>query len=889
MKKYAFALSALMATTMLTSVNAWAQEAEPAPVEEEVAEEIVVRGARIPDEKRVTSEISSILDEASFIRTGDSDIAGALRRVTGLSISEGKFVIVRGLNERYSSVTLNGSPLPSPEPLQRVVPLDLIPTSILSGTLIQKTFSAERSAEFGGGAVELRTKSVPKKNFFEFGGTVGADLASTGRTGLVYDGGALDFLGIDDGTRDIPGPLSEVFESGAITPQNQQAIDVSLENFRTAVISQARIQPNYGVNTAFGGRIDLGGDISIGGTIAIGFNNTFQTRDGRREQGFTQSAATPTIESTQVDFVSTQNVVETSAIGSFGIDLGALGEITSTSLVLRSTLKEARVTQGVDGDDVGLEFNRSNLEFFERQVWQTQLRGEHDIPLFGDAVNVKWRGAYGQAYRNAPFQREYTYIRQLGTDDPFLYDASGLVGSTPNTLGFSRVSDQNIDAGVDFTVPFSLFKQQGKLKFGYAYTDKERSTITRNFEFQSNAAVPQSILGSRIDLLLSRPVIETALFDLTLLQANIDLDNSASSLVVHGVYVGVDLELSQYFRLAAGVRYEDGVQRTSAFATLSPITSLSETAIDVDYALPSLTLTWNPISSLQLRFGFSQTINRPQFRELTPAFFLNEDTNLLVRGNPFLRNSRLDNYDLRAEYYFSRGQFITLGGFYKQIENPIEEQFARDLGGLPLISFINAPSADLYGFEFEFEKNYELSEWSSASWLTTKLLVLKTNYTFSESNVSGDGTVTTPVINGNTGATPSEIAAVSVFNPGRALQGQSRHLFNLQLGYEDKEKDSRATFLVNYASQRIRNVELVISRPLGVVAPAVLERPPITLDFVYSRKIVALGGTWDFGFKIENILGEDYEATQNFDDGTFTNFDTYGLGRKFTVNLKRAF
>ncbi|MCA8894701.1 MAG: TonB-dependent receptor plug domain-containing protein, partial [Amphiplicatus sp.] len=186
------ALSALLGSTALMAFSA-----ASAQTAGEITDEIVVRGARIPDEKRATSEITSVLDEESFLRTGDSDIGAALSRVTGLSLSQGKYVIVRGLNERYSSVTINGSPLPSPEPLQRVAPLDIIPTSILAGSLVQKTYSAEYSAEFGGGTIDLRTKSVPSEPFFSIGGSIGMDTATTGRNGFMYDGGDRDWLGFD--------------------------------------------------------------------------------------------------------------------------------------------------------------------------------------------------------------------------------------------------------------------------------------------------------------------------------------------------------------------------------------------------------------------------------------------------------------------------------------------------------------------------------------------------------------------------------------------------------------------------------------------------------------------------------------------------------------------
>ncbi|MEO1399087.1 MAG: TonB-dependent receptor plug domain-containing protein, partial [Pseudomonadota bacterium] len=169
-----FSLSVLM-TSVALPFSAAAQDTQI-----EFDDEIIVRGVNIPDEKRATAEISNVLTDVKLQRTGDADIAGALRRVTGLSLSQGKFVVVRGLNERYSNLTLNGSPLPSPEPLRRVAPLDLFPTSIIRNVLVQKTFSPEYSGEFGGGLIELRTKAVPDESFLEFKTSIGLDLVTTG-------------------------------------------------------------------------------------------------------------------------------------------------------------------------------------------------------------------------------------------------------------------------------------------------------------------------------------------------------------------------------------------------------------------------------------------------------------------------------------------------------------------------------------------------------------------------------------------------------------------------------------------------------------------------------------------------------------------------------------
>ncbi|MEO1309446.1 MAG: TonB-dependent receptor, partial [Pseudomonadota bacterium] len=191
------------------------------------------------------------------------------------------------------------------------------------------------------------------------------------------------------------------------------------------------------------------------------------------------------------------------------------------------------------------------------------------------------------------------------------------------------------------------------------------------------------------------------------------------------------------------------------------------------------------------------------------------------------------------------------------------------------------------GFEFEYEQNLILADFFDQDMFETKDLILKANYTFTESDVSADGTVTTAIISSQdpvNPAAPSTTPASGFVEDGRRLQGQSDHLINLQIGLEDVEARSRATFLVNWASERIRQTANIITG-----APDVLEKPPVTLDFVYSREFERFGGEWEFGFDVRNLLADDYEAIQEFDDGTTANFDVYDLGRRFNVSLSRKF
>ncbi|MEO1014888.1 MAG: TonB-dependent receptor [Pseudomonadota bacterium] len=875
------ALVALLGTTAMAGAqNALAQVDTSA-----VTDEIVVRGVNIPDEKRATSEISAVLDTEAFERTGDANIADALKRVTGLSLADDRFVIVRGLNERYSSATLNGNPLPSPEPLRRVAPLDLFPTSILSGSLVQKTFSPEYSAEFGGGAIDLRLKSIPDEAFFEVEGSLALDTVTTASDYLTYDGGGIDWLGFDDGTRSVPAELQPFFTDrqlapGSLTEAEQNAIDLAIDNERTSVLFSQSAPPNWGVRASGGSRFYESDAVSLGFVATIGMSTDFVNRNGNRRRitGVNSDGTFDGGQGATFEIDSSQQNVDINGLLSIGAEIYDNHEINVSGLVLRSTTKEARIQTGTDAD--GNRVRGDFTEFFERQVFQFQSNGEHVFPTLAN-LGVNWRVAYGEATRDAPYERFFGF-EDNNEDGIFRFDFDGQQADQ-SSLRFTRLDDENFGGGIDFVLPVVLGDNALDLKAGYAYTDKQRVTSDRFFRFEGDEAAAGALAESRVDVIFSDAVVGTDIIDLV--QGGVGIgnpDNFVGNLEVHAAYTGADLELGPYLRLAAGVRYETSEQTTEAFITgNAPITGFPE--LDEDYFLPAVTVTWNPIDDVQVRGGFSQTIVRPQFREIGPVEFTNPNTDILTTGNALLVNSEINNFDVRAEYYFGREQYVTLGGFYKEITNPIEEITASGLGGgdAGRSTFVNSDSAEVYGFEFEFQKNFAIDEWFDGGWLggwaSTKELVFVSNYTFTQSDVTG-GVAPVSLFNANGTLQEATFTVVS----DRALQGQSDHLANVQIGYKDFEANSRATILFNYASERIMFLEN------GAPNNRVIENPPIFVDFVYNRVLDIANADYELEFAIRNILGDDYDTQQVTDVDSIV-FDQYDIGRIFSISLKRSF
>lgn len=864
----------LSSTALSFGGAAQAQDQDPAPLPtpelQENIEEIVVRGAFVPDEKRATSEISAVLDAEQLEITGDSDIGAALRRVTGLSLVRGKFVYVRGLGERYSSATLNGSPLPSPEPLRRVVPLDIFPTSIVASSTVQKTFSPEYSAEFGGGLIDIRTKVAPDEQFFDFSFSVGANTETTFKDGLTYDGSEVDFLGFKGGTRQLPAPFQEALlrneriSSANFTDDELQLIGRSLENSKLWVIQEGTVPVDVNFNFTFGDSYDVG-DGQLGFIASVGYRSDWQTKDGIQQTGqFGADAEGNTVLEVNEDFnfTSTQNDINWHGLFGVGYDYDA-HSVQLTNLYIRKATKEARFRQGFD-TSLTNEVRRDFLEFFVRELFTSQLAGEHDF----ENLQVSWRGAYAESSRDAPYERTVRYV--LDDDiDAFIYDNQ----QGRNQTDFSFIQDEIWSGGVDLKYLAEFDNGMTvDVKAGYSYTDTQRNSQQRGFRFiERGDGLPADLLASRIDFIFADQNINPNRLVISENTGGAADPAYDGELTVHAPYVGFDAQLTPLLRAAVGLRYEDGSQFVDSFSFFTPNTEV-ETVIDEKDYLPAVTLTYEMLENVQFRVGFSQTIARPQFRELAPSQFIDQETDRNFSGNPFLTNSELDNYDARFEWYFGRGEFLTLGAFYKTLRDPIEETITS-AGDSLRTTFQNVPKASLYGFEFEFEKRFE--DVFESGWFAENDYVIRTNYTYSDSEikVNEDDTVIRP--------SGQVLSATDVVRPGRNLQGQSDHILNVQIGYESQDGTSDASFFLNYVSKRIRAVA-----PQNL--PEIIERVPTTLDFTYRHRFDVFNTPMEVKFNVKNILGDDYNATQEF-NGAVVNVDTYDIGRSFSLGLSASF
>ncbi|RYY24187.1 MAG: TonB-dependent receptor [Sphingomonadales bacterium] len=890
-QKIAFA-SLLIATSTLVSPAALAQvaaqtsPATPAadPVQDrdaapevsapgydvEAGEEIVVLGRHIPDVVRATPQVVSVLSSEDIARTGEGDIAGALTRVTGMSVVGNGFVFVRGLGDRYSSSLLNGSPLPSPEPLKRTVPLDIFPTSIIGSALVQKTYSANYPGEFGGGVINLTTRAVPQESFFQIGGSLTHDSTTTNQFGYVYDGGRLDSLGFDTGERDVP----DFIRNGGLNTNVFNSRQVAqLTNAETSLVFASKdIPANVNGEFSAGHSFDLGGT-RLGLIASASIGNSFRTRDAVQQDTADPSGAV------RSDFrtVLTDNRIVTNGLLGLGAEFGE-HKIRWTNLYIHDTLKQARMgTATVYPNSSGNQVLEQNTNWFERQLIDTQLTGEFK---FTD-LSIDVRGSYANTKRNAPYERFFSY-RFDPVRSAYVNSLNGLGESA--TVAFSEL-DENLWSGqadVSYRFPF------GTVSGGYFYSDASRNSTRFDFRYRnfngSGLTAPASYL--RPDMLLSVDSIMGACVNPTLVveeQGCIRLFNLSNaqgaaqydaSLRIHAGYGQIEGEITNGVRAVLGLRYEKANEFVTTNSALFQGTRLNN-----GYWLPAATVTWNFAEDMQLRAHGSKTIARPQFRELAPQVYRDFESDRLFFGNPELVDSQLLNFEGRYEWFFGRNERFTAAGFYKKIDNPTEQVAFFPTPDSPLqTGFSYAPSATLWGGEAEVQKFVPLESWGG--FFTSRRLVLIANYTYTQSRIkSGSELVPSPIQNGSGIAVL--VPSSQLFRNGAPLTGQSDHLVNLQFGIEDTDTLSALTVLFNYASERVTN------RGANLL-PDIVETPGIRLDVV-ARQGFTMAGV-DFEMKLEgrNLTGTKYREYQQFETNA-VEVNRYRLGRTVSLGLTAKF
>jgi outer membrane receptor protein involved in Fe transport len=598
-----------------------------------------------------------------------------------------------------------------------------------------------------------------------------------------------------------------------------------------------------------------------------GYSQSWLTKDN-----IEQNAADADLSVLDKDYrqVSTENRIVVNGLFGLGYEFGEGNKIRWTNLIIRDTLKRTSLSEGKQNSQrPDRDFLEQETGWYERQVWSTQLSGGFNF----DPVKIDLRAAYANSSRKAPFELAFGYSRSNIAADPYgAYFINRLDNGQTGfaSIVFSELDEDLLAYGADASWEVT---PQFVLSAGLEGTDTERDSERREFLAIAPSTFPSGVALFRPDYLLGSEVVD--FYGIRSLETTESDPAFTATLETQAAYLQAQAEVVDGFEVNAGVRYEQAeqvVEPRQVFAT--PAGSTAVTRLDNDYILPALTLTWKFADDMQARFNASQTIARPQFRELMFQSYYDPESNRAYRGNPLLIDSEFKNAELRWEWYFARDQRLSAAGFWKEIDKPIEA-FTGFNDNNPVTSFANAPEATLYGLELESQKYLFLSDMTERAFFASRRLVLIGNYTWSKSEISvkdGDttdvfGTVTQPASN--------------FFRDGAPLTGQSEHLVNLQIGLEDEDALSQQTLLISYASDR------VTSRGAAGL-PDIYESPGISVDFVARQGFQFLGKGMEFKFEARNLLGREYSEYQERGPNRIY-FNRYDRGVKFSASITASF
>lgn len=742
-------------------------------------------------ERQRAPAITDSLGGQEMRLNADRSAAAALQRVTGLSVVDNQYVFVRGLGERYSNTTLNGAMLPSTEPERKVVSLDMFPAGLLDNVSVIKSFTPDRSAEFAGGLVEIIPSKQPSRPVLDLGYTFGLNSLTYGKDVLDHPGGDTDWLGIGDGSRDLAAAFPSdrrVIRGGIYTPElgvSRAELELLGETFANVWEPQAAEgKPNQGWSAAYANRF---GRLGVLGSLSHSYRNEHQTETQTYFRTDDEGALTPFSE---YDYVSTAARGSLAGVASLSYQATPNNRVSFQGFSTDKGKRETRTFEGFNAD-AGRVLRNARLLWQEENLRTAQLGGEHFMPGLSNS-RLEWRGTLSRSNLDQPDMRETLY-EQTGTR--FLLADESQSGLRM----FNDLDEEAIDLAASWSVFFTNW--QGlptMLKAGPGYTRRERDFASRRFRF-----IPLTNATERFDFSQAPEAIFTAanigpVFELREETRATDF-YGAEQEVVSG-FAMIDLPLSNSLRLVGGARVEQFSQVVDTF-DLFDVDADGEAAlirgeIDETDIFPSVNLVWAMRHNQNIRAGFSQTVNRPEFRELAPFEFTDIVGGRAVIGNPDLNRSLIQNYDLRWELFPGAEDVLSASVFMKRFDQPVE-RVVEPTAQLRT-SFANAASARNVGVELEARKRLN------------DVLLLGANYTLVDSEIE-----LTPAQNN---------VLTSLVRP---LSGTSRHLFN-GLG-ELRVGGTIARVMFNAFGDRIADVG-----SLGL--PDIIEKGRSTVDLALSQR-----------------------------------------------------
>lgn len=792
-----------------------------------------------------SANVSDGISAETIKRTPDKNTSDVLKRISGASIQDNRFVIIRGLNDRYNAAFLNGAPLPSSESDRKAFSFDIFPSNMLDNLVITKTASPDLPGDFAGGVVQINTKSVPDKDFQTITVGTGYNTITTGENQRTYKGSGTDFLGFDNGTRDLPSsiPSTAVFS----TLSFQERAEVAKSFSSDWNISDSTFGPNYSFQYSIGHHFDLK-DKTLGIMVSISNNksNNFNTVE---RNDYDNPIGQPAILIKKFNDKNYSEQVLTAALANFSLKFNENHSLSFKNILsLNSTDLVVERNGQNDVPDVREIF--SDVRWFtSNRIYSGQFNGEHYFSA--PKIKLNWTGFYSNIKRDIPNLRRNIYtVADPNSTDPTQTTPIAVIANNnggPDFGGgmFWSENKEFIAGGkIDISRKFSIGeKLNNEIKLGVFTQTRERDFFARQLQY--NTLTQGGIFDTSLLELPNATIFNVAnmgqlpsgLNGFTLFDFTKFTDSYFATSKLHAGYLMLDNRYKK-FRLIWGARFESFTQTLDARKTEIEYLALNNKQNDI---LPSVNLIYAITSKQNLRISYSKTLNRPEYRELAPFGFYDFTTQFFTQGNDTLKIAKVRNFDVRYEFYPGKGQLFSISYFRKNFTNPIE--LKQEINN-KTVTYRNASSAVNSGFEMEFRT------------LLSSIFTNENTTIFDDITLFANTAIIKSVVdvgNFNTANTETNIP----------LQGQSPFVINAGLQYLNKDNGWVFSANVNRVGNRIA----IAGNEFN---PALWEKGRTIIDFQVAKSLMK--NKIELKLNIQNILAQDQIFYQN----DYTKADRYG-------------
>jgi TonB-dependent receptor len=823
-------------------------------------QELVVTATKITgtdisviSEIKAAQQIVSGISSAQISKSMDRNAAEVVKRVPGVTIFGNKFINIRGLNERYNAVMLNNVFTPSMETDVRSFSFDIVPSNQIDRILVYKSPAAELPGEFSGGVVKIFTKSIPENNFFKFEHGGAFRDQTTGKSFSEPQQNKTYWTGFNSGFGDLPNSFpSTKQEINAANGDRLAQIGQSLKNTWTPLTQTATPDLRFGLTGGIKFNI---GKARIGNFSALNYSNTYSTFEMLRND-FEFSQILKNGEATEVfKFKDSQytHAIRVGALHNWAFKINEKNTIEIKNLFNQSSTGQYVNRTGFDS---GNNWNIQSFDQVYRGIYSGQLTGKHNIVK--DKTDVDWVLGFNSSYRNQPDYKRFRY--NVDGSTPVLFVPQG----SAQTFNLGRTNIQMTEkaytVGANLVQKLNVNKKELEIKAGTFLELKERQFDARNLGYvQANSSL-FNIGELPIEQIFESKNINSKNGVKIDEQTNPNDSYNAQNKLL-ALYLSGNYAFTNKINAIVGARMESNTQQLNSFDLVNTAINYNNSKINV---LPSANLTYNFSEKKLLRVAYGKTLNRPEFREIAPFSFYDFVNNRNITGNPNLKNSQIDNLDLRYEFYPTPSEVISIAGFYKNFKNPIEVIFAS--GSNPNLSFDNAKAAVSTGIELEAKKSFEN--------LVNNNFLNKLSLTFNATLIYSR----------------VKLAASNAENQSnnRPLQGQSPYVINGGITYNNPAKKLQINALYNVIGKRI----YAVGNNYGYQYPDWYEMPRNVLDLSISKeigkKLLLKGGVSDL-LNASFVVIQDGNQDNVFDVKKDQIIQSYRPGSVFSASLVFAF